>query len=81
MIDNWLVVPLSCISQLCYADYTAGATEAIQELTLYFPLTINGLRDYVCIPFKCNSFKGSHELFYQSVSFSASVTAGLISMK
>jgi len=37
--------------------------KAIQELTSHLPLAVNGFRGNVCIPVKCNSFKGSYELF------------------
>jgi len=76
VIDDWLLVTLPCVSQLCYTNYMASAIEAIQEITLHLPPPINGLRGKVCIPVRCNYFEGSHELFYQSITFSASVAAG-----
>ena len=76
IIDNWLVFPLPCVSQLCYADYATRVMEVIQELTFHLPPAVNGLRGKVCIPVKCNSFKGPYELFHQPISFSASITAG-----
>jgi len=44
VIEGWLVVPLFCASQLCYADHAARAIEVIQELTFHIPPAINGLK-------------------------------------
>ena len=76
VIDDWLIVTLPCVSQLCYTNYTTCTTKAIQELTFYLPPAINGLGGKTCIPVKRNSFKGSHELFYQLITFSANITVG-----
>jgi len=71
---------LPCVSQLCYANYTVCTIEAIQELDFHLPPAINGIRGKVCIPDKCNSFEGSHELFHQLITFTANVAAGFDEM-
>jgi len=44
VIDDWLVVSLPCVSQLCYPNCVARVIEVIQELTFHLLPTINGLR-------------------------------------
>jgi len=64
VINDWLIVPLPCISQFSYAGYAVYAIEAIQELILHLPSAINGCRSKVCIPIDCKALKRSHNLLY-----------------
>ena len=64
IIYDWLLIQLSSVSQLTYANHAACAIEAIQEFIFHLAPAIDGLGQQIGIPVECDALQSPDELFH-----------------